>query len=108
MMHVRFNEAWHDKVQQTTLQVKWSSICNELHIDGTPHQLFSSISFIVLNNIKCWLAWHGVKHKRNYLTKQFQWDRKHQTTIPVNPHMHIFGLVLFCPKHNFRVVKHSK
>ena len=39
MMHVRFNEAWHDKVQQTILQVKWSSICNELHIDETPHQI---------------------------------------------------------------------
>ena len=37
MMHVRFNEAWHGKVQQTILQVKWSSICNELHIDKTPH-----------------------------------------------------------------------
>ena len=31
------NEAWHGKVQQTILQVKWSSICNELHIDKTPH-----------------------------------------------------------------------
>ena len=37
MMHVRFNEAWHGKVQQTILQVKWSPICNELHIDETPH-----------------------------------------------------------------------
>ena len=24
-------------VQQTILQVTWSSICNELHIDETPH-----------------------------------------------------------------------
>ena len=46
MMHVRFNEAWHDKVKQTTLQFKWSSICNELHIDGTLHQLFSSLPFM--------------------------------------------------------------
>ena len=44
MMHVRFNETWHGKVQQTTLQIKWSSICNELHIDETPHDLFSSLS----------------------------------------------------------------
>ena len=22
--------------------------------------------------------------------------------------MHILGLVLFCPKHNFRVIKHAK
>ena len=40
MMHVRFNEAWHGKVQQTILQVKWSSICNELHIDETPHSSY--------------------------------------------------------------------
>ena len=52
MMHVRFKEAWHGKVQQTILQVKWSSICNELHIDGSPHQLFSSLSFMLPNNIK--------------------------------------------------------
>ena len=39
MMHVRFNEQgmaiWQSA--QTKLQVKWSSICNELHIDETPH-----------------------------------------------------------------------
>ena len=40
MMHVRFNEAWNGKVQQTILQVKWSSICNELHIDETPHSSY--------------------------------------------------------------------
>ena len=28
-----------------------------------------------------------------------------QTTIPENPHVHIMDLVLFCPKHNFIVVK---
>ena len=28
MMHVRFKEAWHGKMQQTILQIKWSSICN--------------------------------------------------------------------------------
>ena len=28
-----------------------------------------------------------------------------QTTIPENPHVHILDLVLFCPKHYFRVVK---
>ena len=55
MMHVRFNEAWHGKVQQTMLQVKRSSICNELHIDETPHQIFSSLPFKLLNKIKCGL-----------------------------------------------------
>ena len=28
-----------------------------------------------------------------------------QTTIPENPHVHNMNLVLFCPKHNFNVVK---
>ena len=28
-----------------------------------------------------------------------------QTTIPENLHMHILDSVLFCPKHNFIVVK---
>ena len=35
--------AWQSA--QTILQVKWSSICNELHIDETPHDLISSLSF---------------------------------------------------------------
>ena len=51
----RFKEAWHGKVQQTTLQNKWSSICNELHIDETPHDLLSSLSVMyssILNVIK--------------------------------------------------------
>ena len=54
-MHVRFNEAWHGKVQQTILQVKWSSICNELHIDETSQELFSSLPFrysTILNVVK--------------------------------------------------------
>ena len=28
-----------------------------------------------------------------------------QTTIPENPHVQIMDLVLFWPKHNFKVVK---
>ena len=31
-----------------------------------------------------------------------------QTTIPENPHVHILDLVLFCHKHNFRVIKYAK
>ena len=42
-----------------------------------------------------------------YLGK-FKRGRKHQTTIPKNPHEHIFGLVLFSPKPYFSVVKHAK
>ena len=49
---------------QTILQIKWSSICNELHIDETPRDLFSSLSFMyqaILNVVK-----HGnmVKHNK--------------------------------------------
>ena len=40
MMHVRFNETWHGKMHKTILQIKWSSICNELHIDKTPHSSY--------------------------------------------------------------------
>ena len=45
-MHGWFKYAWHGKVQQTILQVNCSSICNELHIDETPHDLFSSLPFM--------------------------------------------------------------
>ena len=37
---------WHGKVQQTILQIKWSSICNELHIDKTPH-----LSYLVCSRL---------------------------------------------------------
>ena len=30
MMHARLKYAWHGKVQQTTLQLKWSTICNNV------------------------------------------------------------------------------
>ena len=55
MMDVRFKYTSHGKVKQTTLQFKWSSIYNELYIDETPHQLFSSLSVLyptILNVIK--------------------------------------------------------
>ena len=98
--------AWQSA--QTTLQIKWSSICIGVHIDKTPHDLFSSILFMyptILNVVK-----HGKRVKQSkttYLVK-FKRRRKQRTKISVNPHMHILGLVLFCPKHNFRVVKHAK
>ena len=40
MMHVRFRYAWQWQSAQTKLQVKWSSIYNELHIDETPHSSY--------------------------------------------------------------------
>ena len=54
---------------QTKLQIKWSSICNELHIDETPHDLFSSLSVMyptILNVTK-----HGKGEAyENYLARQ--------------------------------------
>ena len=95
--------AWQSA--QTILQIKWSSLCNSVaYWRNTTFKLFSSISFMyptILNVVK-----HGKRVKQSkttYLVK-FKWGRKQRTTIPVNPHMHILGLVLFCPKHNFRVV----
>ena len=80
MMHVQFNEAWHGKVQQSILQIKWSSICNELHIDETPQQLFSSLSFMyptILNVVK-----HGkmVKQSKTTYLVKVKWGRKQRTT----------------------------
>ena len=39
MMHEQLNtcKSRHDKSHTQTLHIKWSSICNELHIDETPH-----------------------------------------------------------------------
>ena len=44
------------------------------------------------------------RNETTYLGK-FKWGQKQQTTIPEKPHVHILVLVLFCPKHNFKVVK---
>ena len=51
------------------------------------------------------LAWQEVKHNKTTYLGKFKGGRKQRTTIPVNPHMHILGLVLFFPKHNFNIVK---
>ena len=64
MMHVRFSEAWHGKVQQTTLQIKWSSVCNELHIDETPPSFIYSLPFMyptILNVVKHGKRWSIMK-----------------------------------------------
>ena len=45
--------AW--QYAQTTLQVKWSSIFNELHIDETPHSSYLVLSHLgtaILNVVK--------------------------------------------------------
>ena len=57
---------------QTKLQVKWSSICNELHIDETPHFNYLNDSRYLQDKTKCWLTWQEVKHKETTLFRQFK------------------------------------
>ena len=59
--------AWQSA--QAKLQVRWSSIWNELHIDETPHDLFSSLP------VRDSTMLNVVKHARgeayeNYLSRQ--------------------------------------
>ena len=59
----------------------------------------------MLNDVK-----HGKRVKQmkaTYLGK-FKRGRNNKTTSPETPHVHILVMVLFCPKHNFRVVKHAR
>ena len=72
MMHDRFNEAWHGNMHKQHYKLSGASICKELHIDETPHQLFSSLSVMyptILNVIK-----HGkmVKHKKTTYQGKFK------------------------------------
>ena len=64
MMHVRFNYAWHGKVHKQVLQVKWISICNELHIDETPHYNYLIDSRYLQDKINCLLTWQEVKQEQ--------------------------------------------
>ena len=62
-----------------------------LHIDGTPHPLFSSLSVMyppILNIVK-----HGkrVKQKKTTHLVQFKQGQEQQTTIPETPHVHMLG-----------------
>ena len=98
--------AWQNA--QTILQIKWSSTCNELHIDEKPHDLFSSLSFMyptllnVINHGKRRSIWKlTILASLNEAGDNLQQFQK-------NPHMHIMNLVLFCPKPYFSIVKHAK
>ena len=55
MMHVRFKEAWHGKVHKQSYKLSGAKYATPLHIDGTPHQIFSSLSIMnptILNVVK--------------------------------------------------------
>ena len=72
MMHVRFKYACHGKVHKQVLQVKWSSICNELHIDETPHFIYLVDSHYLQDKIKLFLTWQEVKLKETTLFRHFK------------------------------------
>ena len=59
----------------------------------------------ILNIVK-----HGkrVKQMKTTYLGKIKMKPEQQTTSPETPHVHILGLVLFCPKHSFRVIKHAK
>ena len=46
MMHVRFNEEWHGKMHKQSYKLSGAQYATPLHIDETPRDLFSSISFM--------------------------------------------------------------
>ena len=46
MMHVRLNEAWHGKMHKQSYKLSGTQHASPLHIDETPRDLFSSISFM--------------------------------------------------------------
>ena len=46
-----------------------------------------------------------MKHEQTTYLGNFKRGRKQQTTSLENPHMQIIDSILFCPKHNFIVVK---
>ena len=44
MMHVRIKAAWHGKVHKQYYKLSGAQYATPLRIDGTPQQLFSSLS----------------------------------------------------------------
>ena len=45
MMHVQFKEAWHGKKHKQNYKLSGAQYATPLHIDETPRELFSSLSF---------------------------------------------------------------
>ena len=46
MTYVRFKEAWHGEVNKQYYKLSGAQYATPLHIDETPHQIFSSLSFM--------------------------------------------------------------
>ena len=68
-MHVRFNEAWHGKVHKQPYKLSGAQYATPLHIDETPHDLFSSLSFMYSTRLNVVSMERG-EAKQNYLSSQ--------------------------------------
>ena len=104
MMHVRFNEAWHGKVHKQFYKLTAAQYATSCILLKTPHDLFSSLSFKYPTRLNVVSVARG-EAGRNYLiyaSLNEAGTTKQQVRKLL---MCIFlVLVLFCPKHNFRVV----
>ena len=108
MRHVRFNEAWHGKVHKQLYKLSGDQYATSCILTKHHNKLFSLISFMYPNNIKCCLTWQEVKHNETTYLGKFKWGRNNKQQVRKNPHVQFKDLVLFCPKPYFRVIKHAK
>ena len=69
MMHVGFNEAWHGKVHKQSYKLSGAHYATELHIDETPHDLFSSLSVMYPTRLNVVSMARGEANE-NYLSSQ--------------------------------------
>ena len=69
MMHVRFKEAWHGKVRKQPYKLSGAQSATPLHIDETPRDLFSSISFMYPTRLNV-VSMARDEANENYLSSQ--------------------------------------
>ena len=69
MMHVRFKETWHGKVHKQSYKLSGAQHATLLHIDETPHDLFSSLSFMYPTRLNVVSMARGEANE-NYLSSQ--------------------------------------
>ena len=80
-MHVRIKKAWHGKVHKQFYKLSGAQHATPLHIDETPRDLFSSLSFMystILNVVK-----HGkrVKQMNTTYVGKFKWGRNNKQQL---------------------------
>ena len=69
MMHVRFNEAWHDKVHKQPYKLRGAQSATPLHIGEAPRDLFNSLLFMYSTILNVVSMARG-EAKQNYLSWQ--------------------------------------